>query len=212
MSTNEEILTRFAEFLGQESYQDYHSNFGRVMKILQGELKIAEGIEAGSLAMGFKIRNSGDLDVIFTYVQTEKTAPNIRSELFTVLSSSLENQAEVTLDDPETSRSVKIIFENEIEMDIVYKDYTSYEREKRMIDHFDNLPDYILHIVRLVKYAEINYSNNKIKKHSIHKISSTIQGNSFIKKLRNTIHRSGGGQVQDIIDYLIREANRFDIN
>jgi len=213
MSTNDEILKRFAILLGDESYQEYHSCFGKVMKILQSELKIAEGIEAGSLAMGFKIKDSGDLDVIFTYKETKKSTPTIRQDLHSALETGLENQANVTLNDPNTSRAVKVVFDNELEMDIVYKDFASYEREKNMIDHFNNLPDEILHIIQLVKYAEENYTNCNLQKRKIHGTASTAQGGSFGAKLRYTIHRcGGGGQVNAICEYLIQEARNKGIN
>ena len=140
-----------------------------------------------------------------------KTAPTIKEELRTILADQLGDQARVTLNDPKTSRAIHVYFyKEEVKMDIVYKDFDSYKHEKKMIDHFNQLPDEITYIIRLVKFVERNFPNSNIKKRKIHNLASTASGNDFCAKLKYTINAcGGGGKVQCIYDFLIEEATKI---
>jgi len=209
MKENEEkVLEKFANKLNQESYKKYHSCFKQVMDILQRTMNIAEGKEAGSKAMGFKIKELGDIDIIFTIINPKKPTPDIREDAQKYLSDSLKNQAKVTLEDKVESRAVKVHFkEEDVEMDVVFKEYKEYQNEKKLNEHYEKHPQLILNSIILVKYCYYNYPEYKLVKHKIHRRASVSPGNKLSTKVKDIItHCGGGSKLNEIYEKLLNDA------
>lgn len=204
------LLEKFGNLLSQESLQRYQSRFNHLYEILQRELHISEGMKAGSIGMGYKIRDAGDLDIIFTIFKIKKTPPDVREWLEETLSSKLGKQAVVSLRDKNVSSSVKVDYPDEVGIDVVYLEPNDFEVSKEQINYAKNLPNIINNTIRLVKYCCEHYKEVKLNKRKIHNSSTIAVGKTLSSKVKNTINKCGGGSnTGKIYKWLIEEAKQY---
>jgi len=140
-------LMRFANKLSGNKYSRFKSKFISIVNILKHNMRIAEAVKSGSIEKDVSLDDISDLDIIYTFIETEKTSDEIRHEAFIHLNSSFPND-NVT----EGNRAVKVEFSENRKYDVVYKPYSDYEAEKNEIRLTKESTNEIKNIIKLLRY------------------------------------------------------------
>jgi len=123
MTEIERKLQVLANKLHQESQRKYDSRFIRIVNVLQNAMQVSEIKRGGSRAKLTYNAGKGDLDIIFTYVRTDKSRKEVFDETCRILLANFGTIAKVE----QLNVSVKLQFSREdFNIDVVYLPYSEY--------------------------------------------------------------------------------------
>jgi len=203
LSSEENILQKFANKLLDTDKERYSSKFIRIYNELKKHFKISEALKAGSIGKQTKIELYGDLDLVFTISNPEKNNDTDMRNL-------LEKRMKISFPNDDVKlkmRSILITFEKDFSVDVVYLSKQEFEKEKKQIKHIKSISNDIRDIIVLAKYAKYekkltNLKSYRIEWNAIYSSAKTFQG-----KLRDTIHKSGGGgHVKELYTFILENA------
>ncbi len=199
---DETLLRKFAKKLHETNKDFYESKFISIYNELKKHFKLSGALKAGSYGKNTKVVGEGDMDLTFTLVSPPYDEMEMRKVLEKKLKQSFPH------DDVELlKKSVLIKFSSEYSVDIVYLTPKEFENEKTLIKHIKSLPDDILDIIVLAKYARDKKKFKNIKSYKIELNAIYSSANSFVGRLKDTLSKSGfGDKTSEIYQFLLNEA------
>jgi len=204
-SLNDEVqhLRRLAKQLLETGSHVYDSKFIKIYHELQKHLKISQALKAGSLGKKTKIELYGDMDFIFTidtpiYNDDQKMRKLIEEKM--QISFGREN-VELKI------RSVLINFQDDFSVDVVYLNKHEFEKEKKQIQHIKSVSDEVRDIIILAKYVKYKKNLKNMKSYKIEWNAIYSSAQTFDRRLRDTLHKSGAGEkTKEFYDFILKEA------
>jgi len=203
LTAEEKILNKFGANIKDTETEVFDSKYIAIYNELKKHYKISQAMKAGSLSKGTKIEFYGDLDLTFTVDKPEiKDADEFRKDL--------ERKMKVSFPKDEVKLqkvSCLIKFKNSIKIDVVYLPLIEYNKNKDQIKHIKSVNNNIKNIIRLVKWWNYKYNKKKFKSYKIEFHAIYSSASIYSKRIKDTIHKSGGGnKTNDIFDVIKEDA------
>lgn len=177
-------LMRFANSLSGQRYYRFKSKFISIVNVLKHQMHIAEAVKSGSIGKDVSLDEISDLDILYTYIETEKTPDDIKQEAFEHLESSFPND-NVT----ESNSAVKLEFSENRKYDVVYKKHSDYLDERNEIRITKESTNEIKNIIKLLKYW-ITSQNRDFDSYKMEKIVLYHEVHSEVKSFENLLIES----------------------
>lgn len=205
LSSEEEILRKFANKLVETDSEVYDSKFIKIYNELKKHFGISQAMKAGSLGKGTKIELYGDMDLIFTIDKPESSQDQEMREI-------VEEKMKLSFgkDNVELkSRSVLVEFKGDFSVDVVYLNKNEFEKEKKQIRHIKTISNEIRNIIILAKYVKYEKNLVKMKSYKIEWNAIYSSAKTFESRLRDTINQSGGvSQISLLYNFILQNAGK----
>ncbi len=176
----EKLLTKLANRLAQESQEKYDSRFISVVNTLQNNMQVSEVRRGGSRAKLTYNIGKGDLDIIFTIVNTTKTHLEIFEETKKTLEANFGKIATIT----PLRVSVKLHFiDDNLDIDVVYLPYSEYLTSVRDLLKVKETSKIRRDAIRLIKFWNEENNQRRITPMDIEKTILSWNYNSLYNNI-----------------------------